>query len=209
VALTEEDSRWLAPRARQVVTVPNGVDLTPYHPSPVDGPVVFAASFTYDPNRDAAQRFVREVWLRVRALRSDARLQLVGRDASRALPDGDYPGVTVHPNVPAMEPYLRGAAIVIAPVSGGGGAQLKVTEALGAHRIVVVTPYSARSAPPGTIDAGSVVVSDWDTMPERLAALLSDSHHRHSCEQATGASVPTWEQSVAPLVEAIRGEVKQ
>jgi hypothetical protein len=67
-----------------------------------------------------------------------------------------------------------------------------------------VTPHSARSAPSGAIEAGTVVIAEWETMAERLEPLLRDSRSRRVLEERAASSLQTWEQSVAPLAEAIR-----
>ena len=94
----------------------------------------------------------------------------------------------------------------MAPVDAGGGAQLKVTEALARNRVVVATPFSARAVP-AAAGAGLVQARDAEEFAACVLRLWRDVAGRRAMEQALAERrpVPTWEQACAPLVEALAG----
>lgn len=187
VAVTDADAdvlrRW---GATTVVTVPNAATAVRSDPSPADGPVTLLANMAYAPNRFAADRVRERVWPLVLRRRPDARLRIAGRGTDEEVDD--------------VAPVFAAASMVLAPVTEGGGTQLKVVEALAHGRVVVATPYSAASAPAGARDACVSTVDD-DEMAATIVRLLDDVEERHRREQA--AHVPTWNEATVPLLDAI------
>jgi glycosyltransferase involved in cell wall biosynthesis len=123
--------RDLAPGV-DVVTVPNGVDPQVFAPGPaaMDVPdVVFLATMHYDPNADGACWFVREVWPRLRAIHPDLRLSLVGGRPPARVQALAGDGVSLHPMVPSVLPYYRGARLSVVPLRSGSGTRIKILEA--------------------------------------------------------------------------------
>ena len=51
-------------------------------------------------------------------------------------------GVQVAGRVPAMEPFLEQAAVVVVPIASGGGMRVKVLEALAGGKAVVASPLA-------------------------------------------------------------------
>lgn len=191
---------WGAP----ALLVPNGADRHAYVPSPGRGPVTFLAGFGYRPNREAARALVEAVWPRLRRAEPDMTLRLVGRQAAAIEGVSAGGGVEVISDPPDIGPYYREASVVVAPVECGGGTQLKVTEALARHRVVVATPFSARAAPAGT-EAGLAVARGPDEFGECVLRLWRDVDERRARERALAERrpVPTWEEACAPLVQAL------
>lgn len=142
--------RRLAPRqAERVVHAANGVDLAFYDPaqsweSPFqadDIPLVFTGAMDYWPNIDAVTWFAREVLPMVREGEPRASFHIVGGGAGAdVLALGRLPGVHVAGRVPDVRPWLRHAAIVVAPLRVARGIQNKVLEGLAMARPTVVTP---------------------------------------------------------------------
>lgn len=122
----------------------NGVDLDYFAPAPGPGDgrsIVFCGRMDYQANADGAAWFAREVLPKVLACRPDATFRIVGAcptTAVRAL--GALPGVEVTDAVPDVRPYLREAAVVVAPLRIARGIQNKVLEAMASARPIVVTP---------------------------------------------------------------------
>jgi glycosyltransferase involved in cell wall biosynthesis len=167
--------------------------------------VTFVASFGYGPNRDAARFLLDSVWPRLRRAEPDLVMRLVGRQAA-ALPGVRRGrGVDVISDPPTIERYYREASIVVAPVDSGGGARLKVTEALARHRVVVATPFSARAAP-AAAGAGLVVAArDAEELADSVLRLWRDVGERRVRERALveRRPVPAWEEACRPLVGAM------
>lgn len=162
--VTEEEAqrfRLAAPEcAARVAVVCNGVDAEYFSPehafaSPFrrdERAIVFTGAMDYWPNIDAVMWFAREVLPAIRSVHPAARFYVVGMnpDASvRAL--ASDPAVTVTGRVPDVRPYLRHAAVVVAPLRVARGIQNKVLEAMAMAAPVVASAAcaGALSARPG------------------------------------------------------------
>lgn len=190
--------RWTA--QKKAFLVPNAASTRRQPPSSTNGPITFVASFDYLPNRDAAGWLTREVWPRVLAVAPNARLRIVGRSA-RSLEVEDS-AVEVCSDVVSIEPFYRDASIVVAPTRSGGGAQLKVTEALGAGRVVVATAFSERAIPPspGLLSAGSA-----EEFASHITYLLSNVEARHRLEaDLTELQPASWMTASQVWLDALR-----
>ena len=128
------------------LVVPNGVDLTRYHPDlpdslPLQHPaIVFTGKMDYRPNVDAVLWFYNLVWPLVREELRQAHLYVVGKQPHRRLTSLPRdPSVTVTGYVADILPYFGGADIYIAPLRIGGGTRLKVLEAMSAGLPLVTT----------------------------------------------------------------------
>ena len=131
---------------------PNGVDAQFFCPS--DGvydsdTVSFIGRMDYYPNQECMLRFCKLVWPLLLAQRPQLKLLVVGADPApqiRAL--GELPGVTVTGSVPDVRPYIRGSALMVAPLAIARGTQNKILEAM-AMGVPVVTSRAAA----GGVDA--------------------------------------------------------
>ncbi len=150
---------------------PNGVDANFF--SPTDGDydadtISFIGRMDYYPNQECMQRFCKEVWPLLRARRAALKLLIVGADPSPAIRAlGELPGVTVTGSVPDVRPYIRGSALMVAPLAIARGTQNKILEAM-AMGVPVVTS----SAAAGGVDAEPeqhLLVAD---APEQIAAAV-------------------------------------
>jgi hypothetical protein len=185
IAVDEHDAdRLLAWGARRVVVVPNaapGLPVSP--PSPVAGSVLAVADWTYEPNRAGLEQ-----------LRASGLPLVVAGRGSEAWPEG-------RGFVDDLSPLYDEAAVVIAPATTGAGTQLKVVEAVCRGRVVVTTPYGARSLPAAARDV--CVVGDLATSARRLLDDVEDRHRREAVLRA--AALPrTWQEAGAPLLSALR-----
>jgi glycosyltransferase involved in cell wall biosynthesis len=203
-ATNPADVGLLSSWGARAVLVPHGADRRPYVASPADGPATFVGSLGYLPNGDAARLLLQEVWPRVREREPRIRLRIVGREAARALASSGRPdgGVEVISDPDETGGYYGDASVVVVPVRTGGGAQVKMAEALARGRVVVATAFSARSAP-YRADGAVVVADDPATMSAWIADLWRDVERRWARERALHARspVPTWDEAAAPLVE--------
>jgi hypothetical protein len=210
LALNDRDAAVVAAAGAHVVLAPNGIDVHPVVTSPSAAVVGLVASYTYGPNVDAARWFVGHVWPAVRAVRPDAVLVVAGRGADRAVGELAGEGIEVIADFDDARALYARTAVVVAPVRTGGGSQLKVTEALSHHRVVVASPYSAEAAPATARDAGAVVVADTvGQWVDALVRLLVEVDDRRRIEAALGEPgvMPTWDRTLRDAVEAIDAAV--
>ena len=180
------------------VVVPNGAEapdrvVTDRRPLRGVAPVVlFVGALDYEPNTEAMEWFLRDVWPLVRAGRPDAVVRIVGRGGQALGASVDEPGVELLGQVPDLGAALARADAAIIPIRVGAGTRLKVVEALanrlpmvtttvGCEGIDVVDGESALIADDAATFAGSVVrlLADGDLrqrLADRGADLFEDSY---------------------------------
>lgn len=166
----------LARGATGVRLVPHGVDESLFEVVPARSPeprLMFLGNLSVPHNVDAAVYAAREVLPRVRAVRPDATLWLVGaspQPAVRAL--ASLPGVTVTGAVPRLQPLLASARVMLAPLRFSSGIQNKVLEAMAAGLPVVTTTNVAEGLP----DSRGLVraADDADGLARETLALLAE-----------------------------------
>lgn len=220
-AVTEEDREVMlaAVPGLDVRIIAHGIDPMVPLPSPralhrplpgVDpsgrGLVVFLANFGYGPNADAALFLCREIHPRVRASGHPATLVLVGNDPPPEVQAFRAPDVVVTGRVPAVEPYLDAADVVVCPLREGGGIKVKVLEALARGRAVVSTTVGAQGFGPGARTAMRI-----EDRPRRFAQAVVDLLEDPAERARLGAAgrrlvegLPTWDDSAAALAAAYR-----
>jgi glycosyltransferase involved in cell wall biosynthesis len=156
----------------------------------------------YFPNVDAVTHFSREVFPRVRRRVPDARFVIVGKNplpAVRRLTG--FSGVHVTGTVADVRPFLRQAAVAVAPLRIARGIQNKVLEAMAMGLPVVATSkaHEGLAARPGQ----HLFVEDDPTQFAKLVAgLLEAAGLRAEVGRAARQFVEThhcWAASMAKL----------
>ena len=205
--LARRHSANLAENCVQVV--PNGVDLEYFHPSGDTREartLVMTGKMSYHANATAAVRFVKDVMPSVWARLPDARLWIVGKDPPADVVKLGEGRVVVTGTVADIRPFLRKAAIAVAPIQYGVGIQNKVLEALACATPVVATAQavSALEAQPG---CELVVASSPSELSAAIVALLEDRALRDRLGQAGRSFVERrhdWRVVAARLAEIYR-----
>jgi len=147
VALTEPDARRLRELAGPASTVTTVPPPFPTELPPGDQPlsgepaVVLLGSGGWLPNRDAARRFVREVWPRIPASLPGARLHLFSPEDE--LPAPLPAGVVPHPPPTESRQAFAPGSILVVPVRIASGLRMKILEAWARGVPVVATPEAA------------------------------------------------------------------
>ncbi|MCB1671791.1 MAG: glycosyltransferase family 4 protein [Gammaproteobacteria bacterium] len=124
-----------------IALLPNGVDIQAAKPvTERDYEFCFFGALDYQPNLVALE-FLRDQWSRIRALHPSARLLLVGRNP----PDWSdaIDGWVVAGEVASVAKAISKAAILLCPLSEGGGSRLKIIEAIANGLLVVSTRFGA------------------------------------------------------------------
>lgn len=139
--------------------------------------IVFTGTMSYLPNVDAVQFFCREVLPGIRSWMPDVRFVIAGRNPTReVLRLGSDPSVHVTGTVSDMRPYLRGAAVAVAPMRIARGVQTKILEAL-AIGIPVVVSSSAARALPAELGHLLLIEDKPEGLVTRIVACLRGSQH--------------------------------
>jgi hypothetical protein len=103
-------------------------------------------------------------------------------------------------------PLYAQSVATLAPVSFGGGQQLKVLESLAALRVVIASPYSARSVPPALSGMCIVATSD-EEYASTILRVLAKPDERWTREREAmnpQARLAQWDGVIEPLVDWIQ-----
>lgn len=160
---------------RNVEVIPNGVDVTEFHPINGfgrPGEILFTGLMSYFPNQQAIRWFLEEVFPRVRSVIPTARLIVAGADPPQWLLRRRSSALVVSGAVPDMRPYFQDARVVIAPLKIGGGTRVKILEAQAMARPVVSTTLGAEGL--DTRSSSIVLADDPDSFATHVIRLLSD-----------------------------------
>jgi sugar transferase (PEP-CTERM/EpsH1 system associated) len=204
----EELLRGLAPWAPTSV-IPNGVDLEYFRPSPepaVESTIVFTGAMDYFPNTDAVEYFARWVFPRILRDVPTAQFVIVGKNPTanvRRLES--IRGVRVTGTVPDVRPYLRRAAVAVAPLRIARGVQNKVLEAM-AMGVPVVATAKAYEGLSAKVAEHLFVEDDPPALAEAVVHLLQTPSRRAAVGMAARRFVEahySWSTSLARLDEVV------
>ncbi|MEO7803958.1 MAG: glycosyltransferase family 4 protein [Actinomycetota bacterium] len=176
IVTTEHARQRLGARVpmTRIEVVPNGADPLLAAVGPPRGhKAVFVGTMSYEPNADAAVRFCRDVWPRVRQQVPDAEFHIIGRDPMAAVREISQPGVVVTGSVDDVAIACEGALVGICPLYSGSGIKNKTLEMMGLGLPVVATSLGSEGIA-ATPDQGLIEVDDDALMAEHIIRLLLD-----------------------------------
>lgn len=170
----------VAPKAKRVVGIPNGVDTvffgaTQRKPEPVEAPLlVFVGQMDYFANVDAVTWFAKSVFPRVLKLRPRARFRIVGRAPTAEVQAlAQLPGVEVTGGVPDVREHLGVATVAVAPLRIARGIQNKVLEAMAAQ-VPVVLSSNAFEGIEGVAGEHALVADREETTADAIERVLAE-----------------------------------
>jgi len=197
---------------------PNGVDSDYF--APTDEPydpdtIAFVGRMDYYPNQQCMFEFCARILPLVQSKRPGLKLLIVGADPSPAVRRlGALQGVTVTGSVPDVRPYLRRAALMVAPLHIARGTQNKILEAMAMGVPVVASRVAA-----GGVDASApehfLAASTVDEYRVALLRIIEDPAERQRLSIAGRErmlSHHAWERSMQRLdgiIERCRSAVSR
>jgi len=164
-----------------VEVVGNGVDIPPVKIDALPEEirllqpyVLFVGTMDYLPNVDAVEYFAKDILPLIRGHHPELKFVVVGRDPARRVRKLVHkPSIVVTGTVAAVEPYLVGATVVVAPFRIAQGIQNKLLEALAAGKPIVST--SGPAAAIGASHGEMLLVADTSQdFASAIVALLED-----------------------------------
>ncbi|MEA2219185.1 MAG: polysaccharide biosynthesis protein PslH [Solirubrobacteraceae bacterium] len=179
VVFTERDRGLVArsaPAGMALATIGLGWDvpavaLDPVGTSPPT--LLFVGGYRHPPNVAAALALAQRILPTVRARHPDVRLELVGGSPPRELLALAGEAIFVPGEVASVTPYLDRAAVVVAPITLGGGMRVKVLEALAAGKAVVASTRAAEGI--GARAGEEIAIADGDAATaQAISRLLAD-----------------------------------
>jgi polysaccharide biosynthesis protein PslH len=180
--ISESDAqvlRELGLPKEKITVIPNGADqkkiLKAKRPPiyPAGGKVVcFVGNMGYAANEDGALWFLKKAWPRVKKAVPEAVFAAVGgQPRKRLLKFHNGSDVFVTGWVPEVEPYLKYAAVSIAPLRVAAGMQNKVAFALSLRVPVVATSQAVSWLPPKGRE-GVIVAGGEDQFAQEVAEAI-------------------------------------
>lgn len=188
---------------------PNGVDTDYFTPSSVaydPDLIVFVGRMDYYPNEECMMTFCADVLPRLRARRSNTKLAIVGANppaSVRAL--SRLAGVAVTGSVPDVRPYLRRAALMVAPLNIARGTQNKILEGM-ASGVPVVASRMAADGVDARAEEDFLVATTQEGQAAAILRVLDDATERARLAQAGRARVlshHTWPMAMRRFDEIV------
>jgi len=191
--------------ARRSDWFPNGVDAEYFAPAAEahePDTIAFIGKMDYFPNAQCMVDFCRDVLPLVRQRRPRARLRIVGANPpARVRALAAIPGVEVTGSVPDVRPFVRSAALAVAPLKIARGTQNKILEAM-----AMGVPTVASGVAAGGVDAEPgvhfLVASDPPSTADAILRLLEDPAERARFAERGRArmlSHHSWERALREL----------
>jgi glycosyltransferase involved in cell wall biosynthesis len=135
--------RPLLPPDATFTVVENGADVVgceSFIREPKPDTLIYPGALSYDPNFDAMQYFLGEIFPRIRRERPGVRLRITGKahpERAAALPQ--IGGVELTGYVADVRPLIAGSWATVVPLRQGGGTRLKALESLALGTPLVTT----------------------------------------------------------------------
>ena len=204
IAFTEADQQSISETAGRtpIHVIPPGTSI-PERPLNSLGSappsILFVGNFYHPPNAEAARRLTESIFPAVEALIPAVKLFIVGESPPARLNRTNNKNIVVTGRVPDITPYLDQAALLVAPLSFGGGIRIKILEGLAAGKAIVTTPLAAEGLDIQDGEQLAIAKTD-DEFITYIAQLLRNSEDRLALAKrarAWACENIAWAQSIA------------
>ena len=180
----ERAARYIPAIPGQIKSAPNGVDLENMRPeitTPKSGALIFNGALTYEPNLDAMEFFLREIFPQVSAKVPQAHLRITGK--TEGVPLSRLPGtngkVIFTGYLGDIRPAVAASRVCVVPLRMGAGTRIKILEAMALGTPVVSTTKGAEGL---EVQSGThLLIADQpgDFAQQTLRLLQDEELHAH------------------------------
>lgn len=150
--------------------VPVGFATKDYTFLPQGDKILFLGSYSWFPNRDALNYFLREIWLEIIRKIPSQELLVVGRMFPTSI--HNVKGIKLLGEVNDMSEVWQQAGILVVPLRIGSGVRIKILEAMAMGKAVITTKEGAEGLEyiPGSL----VIVENTNSFIEKLLWLIEN-----------------------------------
>lgn len=199
--------------ARKTAWFPNGVDTEFFGPGTAGydpDAICFIGRMDYYPNQQGMLQFCRNVLPIIQERRPSATLTIVGASPSREIMDlALLAGVTVTGTVDDVRPYVRRAALSVAPLAIARGTQNKILESM-AMGVPVVSSVVASGGVDAVPDEHILVADKPKEFADQVLRLLNSREDRDRISTAGRLRVMShhnWATSMRTLDDIVASAV--
>lgn len=126
-----------------------------------DGQILFFGEYKWFPNYDALMYILKEIWPSVISFSKKIKLKLIGRHiplgiVEKIIRERKLFNIEVKGEVKDIQPSLKEAAVIIAPLRIGGGVRLKILESLAIGKVVITTNIGAE----GILNKDALIIAN-------------------------------------------------
>ena len=145
--VSEAEAALVQPLLRattRLAVIANGADVAgcaPFISEPEPATLIYPGALSFDPNFDAMQFFLSDIFPLIRAQRPDVHLRITGKahpERQAALPQ--HAGVEYTGYVTDVRPLIARSWATVIPLRYGGGTRLKALESIALGTPLVTTP---------------------------------------------------------------------
>ncbi|VAW92737.1 FIG137776: Glycosyltransferase [hydrothermal vent metagenome] len=133
---------------KNVVDIPNGVDVDYFKPDPTvtktPCSLIFTGGLDWYPNKKAILFFIREVWPTLRKKVTNITVNIIGKNPPEELINlsKNDTRIQLHGFVNDIRDYMNTAQVYVCPIDDGGGTKLKILDALAMSKSIVSNPIA-------------------------------------------------------------------
>lgn len=156
--------------------------------------LLFVGNMSYGPNAQGVDRFINHVFPLIRQQISDAEFHLVGGCNQQMYLDKweKIDGVRYMGFVDDLRQEYQEARVVVVPIYGGAGTNIKVLETMQMKRPCVTTQYGVRGFRDYFVEGKDLLVAENDNeFAQKVVALLKDENQNHLIVTNAYASLKT------------------
>ena len=143
---SELDRRYLADRWKlpNIEVIPNAITNSKHLPVTCEPTLLLLAAYWYQPNVEAAEFLIGEIWPLISRAVPSAKLIVAGsRPEAISAYSEQFPGVEFAGFVDNLENLYRCSRVVCCPILRGGGTRVKIIEAAAYGKPIVATHIGA------------------------------------------------------------------